>query len=139
MRHRFVRWMINTEVTDFVHATDRRMQERKVRTLESLRALKEPVVAFSDEMEKKNRMLKDFLMENFYRHYRVMRMAAKAERVLEELFNAYMSKPELMPKQTRARLQNEARARVVCDYIAGMTDRFALLEHQRLFDPGTQV
>jgi dGTPase len=66
-------------------------------------------------------------------------MAAKAERVLEDLFAAYLNRPELLPTTVRVRLDQEARARVVCDYIAGMTDRFALQEYQRLFDPATQV
>jgi dGTPase len=139
MRHRFVRWLVNQEVTDFVESTDRRLRELNIDSVTALRKVGKPVVKFSDEMEAKNRRLKDYLMENFYRHYRVSRMAAKAERVLEELFKAYMGKPELLPKIVVGRMQDEERARVVCDYIAGMTDRFALQEYQRLFDPQTQV
>jgi len=139
IRHRFIRWLVNQEVTDFVTATDLRLRELKIDSVAALRQVGKPVVAFSEAMEKKNRPLKDFLMENFYRHYRVSRMAAKAERVLEDLFIVYLNRPELLPKTARVRLENQARARVVCDYIAGMTDRYALQEYQRLFDPATQV
>ena len=138
-RHRFIRWLVGREVTDFVTATDAHLRELNIGSVEALRAQGKPIIAFSDEMEHKNRLLKDYLMENFYRHYRVSRMAAKAERVLEQLFNAYLSNPRLLPGATRARMEHETAARVVCDYIAGMTDRFALQEYQRLFDPGTQV
>lgn len=139
VRHRFVRWLVNTEVTDFVTATDKRLRELKINSVEKLRAQGKPIVTFSEETARKNRVLKDYLYENFYRHYRISRMAAKAERVLEELFNAYLNNPRLLPKSVQARIDKEGKARVVCDYVAGMTDRFALQEHQRLFDPGTQV
>ncbi len=139
IRHRFIRWLVNSEVTDFVTATDKRLRERKVDSVDKLRAQGKPIVTFSEEMARKNRVLKDYLYENFYRHYRVSRMAAKAERVLEELFTAYLSNPRLLPKSVQARIGQEGQARVVCDYVAGMTDRFALQEHQRLFDPATQV
>lgn len=139
MRHRFIRWLVNQMVTDFVTTTEKKLRAQQIASVPALRALGKPIVAFSDEMERKQRVLKDFLMENFYMHYRVARMAAKAERVLEKMFTAYMQNPRLLPKSVRLRIDNANRARVVCDYIAGMTDRFALQEHQRLFDPGTQV
>lgn len=139
VRHRFIRWLVNQQVSDFVTTTDQQLCERQIDSVEKLRAVGKPMVAFSDEMERKNRVLKDFLMENFYRHYRVARMAAKAERVLEELFTAYVRNPKLLPKSVQQKMNGEHPARVVCDYIAGMTDRFALQEHQRMFDPGTQV
>ena len=139
MRHRFVRWLVNQEVSDFVKATDQRLRALKIDSVIALRQMGKPIIVFSEEMERKNRPLKDYLMENFYRHYRVSRMAAKAERVLEELFTAYMKNPRLLPKATREKIDPSPQARVVCDYIAGMTDRFALQEYQRLFDPATQV
>lgn len=139
MRHRFVRWLVGVQVTDFVNATDARLTELHIDSLDKLRAQGKPIVTFSPAVEEKNRKLKDFLYANFYRHYRVMRMAAKAERVLEDLFNEYMENPRLMPKSMQSRIEKEGKARAVCDYIAGMTDRFALQEHQRLFDPAVQV
>ncbi len=138
-RHRFIRWLVNQQATDFVTATDARLRELKIDSVQALRARGAPVVTFSGEVARKNRELKDYLMENFYRHYRVSRMAAKAEHVLEELFTAYMKNPRLLPKATREKIDPTPQARIVCDYIAGMTDRFALQEYQRLFDPATQV
>ena len=139
IRHRFIRWLVNQQITDFVTTTDARLRANQIDSLTALRAYGKPIVAFSDEMERKNRMLKDYLMENFYRHYRVSRMAAKAEQVLTGLFTAFMKNPRTLPKSVRAKFTLRPPARVVCDYVAGMTDRFALQEYQRLFDPGTQV
>ncbi len=139
IRHRFIRWLVGRQVTDFVTTTDARLTEMRVDSVAALRALGKPVVVFSPEMERKNRILKDYLMENFYRHYRVVRMAAKAERVLQDLFNAYLGNPRILPKSVRSRTEHEDVARVVADYIAGMTDRFAMQEYLRLFDPGTQI
>ncbi len=139
IRHRFIRWLVGRQVTDFVTATDARLRELKVDSVGALRALGKPIVTFSEEMERKNRILKDYLMENFYQYYRVARMASKAERVLEELFDDYLNDPRVLPASVRDRMTEQAPARVVCDYIAGMTDRYALQEHQRLFDPATQV
>jgi dGTPase len=139
MRHRFIRWLVGRQVTDFVTATDARLGELKIDSVEALRAQGKPVVIFSEEMERKNRILKDYLMGNFYQYYRVARMASKAERVLEELFDSYLNDPRVLPSSVRDRMNDQPPARVVCDYIAGMTDRYALQEHQRLFDPETQV
>ncbi len=138
-RHRFVRWLVDVEVTDFIQTTDARLRELKIDSVAALRAVGKPIIAFSPATEEKNRVLKDFLYQNFYRQYRVMRMAAKAERVLEDLFSAYLNRPELLPTPVRAKLGERDKARVVCDYIAGMTDRFALQEHQRMFDPAVPV
>ena len=139
MRHRFVRWLVGRVVTDFVTATDKKIRELNIDSVDALRKVGKPVICFSEEMDRKNRQLKDYLMENFYRHYRVSRMAMKAEHVLEDLFTTYMKNPRLLPKSVTAKINGRPQARVICDYIAGMTDRFALQEHQRLFDPGTQV
>jgi dGTPase len=86
------------------------------------------------------RELKDFLYANMYNHYRVVRMAQKAERTLIQLFEAYLSEPAQLPDSARARLAESGHSlkRVVCDYIAGMTDRFALEEYQKLYDPMTR-
>ncbi len=139
IRHRFIRDLVGREVTDIAMATDKRLRELNVNSVAALRAVGHPIVTSSEEMDRKNRQLKDYLMENFYRSYRLVRMALKAERVLAEVFNAYMKDPEVLPRDVRARMENETQARVVCDYIAGMTDRFALQEFERLFDPSVRV
>ena len=134
-RHRIIRRLIGFEVTDVIEATNRRLEETGVRSVEEVRALPENVVGFSEEMAAKNRELKDFLMANLYRHYRVMRMAAKAKRFISQLFQAYISEPRQLPDHIQRRLEEDNLYRVVCDYIAGMTDRFALEEYKKLFDP----
>jgi dGTPase len=138
-RHRFVRWLVNAQITDYITMTDARLREFNIDSIEKLRAHGKPITAFSDAVARKNRVLKDYLMENFYRHYRVARMAAKAEQVLTGLFTAFTKNPRTLPKSVRAKMNGRSQARVVCDYIAGMTDRYALQEYQRLFDPGIQV
>jgi dGTPase len=91
-------------------------------------------------MAKMVRELKDFLYQNMYRHYRVVRMAQKAERIISSIFEAYMSDPAQLPDTVQDRLKagDDTKARVICDYIAGMTDRYASQEYQKLFDPFTR-
>jgi dGTPase len=139
IRHRFIRWLVNEFVSDFVATTDARLRELGIKSVGQIRELGAPVVSFSERLGQGKKPLQIFLFENFYRNYRVMRMASKAERVLESLFDAYLKEPLTLPKIVRARTEHEAPARVVCDYIAGMTDRFALDEYARLFDPMTRV
>lgn len=134
-RHRLVRRLIGIEVNDVVSATDMRLRESGVRSVDELQRLPYNVVGFSEDMRRRNRELKDFLFNNLYRHYRVMRMAVKAERILTALFNAYRSEPTILPKHVQELIPERGLERTVCDYIAGMTDRFAIEEHEKLFDP----
>ena len=135
-RHRMIRRLIGIEVTDVLQETHRRLEEAGIASVEDVRRHPEDLVVFSPTMTAMNRELKDFLMANLYRHYRVVRMAVKARRFITELFNAYISEPTQLPLTTQQRLrEGESLYRVVCDYIAGMTDRYALEEYQKLFDP----
>ena len=138
-RHRLIRRLIGLEVTDVVTATSKRIQAADVKSIDDLRRLDRDVIGFSDEMQARNRPHKDFLYQRMYRHYRVLRMQAKAERLLLQLFEAYVGEPRQMPESTQSRVEQVGLHRTVCDYIAGMTDRFALDEHQKLFDPATRV
>jgi dGTPase len=138
-RHRAIRRLVGKEVTDVVEATDEALRTGKVQSVDDVRALPSNVVAHSEAFQPKNRELKDFLYRNMYRHWRVMRMANKANRFLSQLFNLYVAEPLLLPSQTQAHLQDESLQRVTCDYIAGMTDRYALQEYQKLFDPMERV
>jgi dGTPase len=97
------------------------------------------MVAFSPAVESKNRELKRFLFQNLYRHYKVERMRVKAERYLTQLFESYVRHPTLLPAKYQQKMEEVGRERVVCDYIAGMTDRFALDEFKRLFEPYERV
>ncbi len=135
VRHQMIRHLIGLEVTDLVHTTDQRLRESGVRSVEELQQLPYNVVGYSEDMHRRNRQLKDFLYARLYRHHRVMRMAVKAERIISDLFNAYCSDPEILPFHVQASIDERGLERTVCDYIAGMTDRFAIEEFQKLFDP----
>jgi dGTPase len=134
-RHQLVRRLIGTEVTDIVQTTDQRLRESLVHSVEELQRLPYNVVAFSDELRRRNRELKDFLYKNLYRHYRVMRMAVKAERIITALFEAFCSEPSILPRHVQDQIPERGLERTICDHIAGMTDRYAVDEHQKLFDP----
>ncbi len=134
-RHRLIRRLIGLEVTDLVHTTAQRLRESGVQSVEELQRLPYNVVAFSETMTRRNRELKDFLYRNLYRHYRVVRMAVKAERIITDLFEAYTSEPATLPRHIHQWIEERGLYRAVCDYIAGMTDRFAIEEHQKLFNP----
>lgn len=134
-RHRLIRRLIGLEVTDLVHTTAQRLRESGVRSVEELQRLPYNVVSFSETMIRRNRELKDFLYANLYRHYRVVRMAMKAERIITDLFEAYTSEPKTLPRHIQAWVEERGLYRAVCDYIAGMTDRFAIEEHEKLFSP----
>ncbi|HEY6874077.1 MAG TPA: deoxyguanosinetriphosphate triphosphohydrolase [Geobacteraceae bacterium] len=110
-----------------------------IRTIDDLRRVNRPVVALSPELSRKNRELKRFLMENLYRHYKVERMRIKAERCLTQLFGTYLAHPTLLPRKYQQKMDKTGRERVIADYIAGMTDRFALDEFKRLFEPYERV
>jgi|UniRef100_A0A7C4KIB0 dGTPase len=134
-RHQIIRRLIGMEVTDIVQNTDLRLRESMVRSVEELQRLPYNVVTFSDEMRRRNRELKDFLYSNLYRHWRVMRMSVKAERIIRDLFEAYRATPSILPRHVLELTQKRGLERTICDYIAGMTDRFATEEHQKIFDP----
>lgn len=138
-RHRLIRRLIGLEVTDVIEATADRLSAANVRSTEGIQALDHNVIGFSNEMRRINRGLKDFLYNRMYRHYRVIRMQTKADRLLSELFQAYTTEPGQLPESARQRIGGEGLPRTVCDYIAGMTDRFALDEHAKMFDPQMRV
>ena len=135
--HESIRRLIDRMVRDLVAETRARLADSGVRSVDDIRALAAPVAAFSDEMRKNDAALKRFLFERMYRHYRVNRMSHKARRVVHELFRLFIAEPECLPGEWRAAAGgpgDPATARTVADYLAGMTDRFALDEHRRLFD-----
>ena len=135
--HEAVRRMIDLMVTDLLVETHRRLREAAPESAAALRALNAPVVAFSEPMRQNDRALRDFLFTHMYRHERITRMTAAAREVVRELFAIYMARPEHLPEGWRpgaADLGSAARARLVADYIAGMTDRFAQEEHGKLLD-----
>ena len=134
-RHKLIRQLIGLEVTDLATATDTRLKEGSVQSPLDIQKLSYNVIGFSEEMNRRNRELKDFLYKKMYRHYRVVRMQVKAEQVVEKIFNAYHEEPSTLPEQFQAFIEQRGLERTICDYIAGMTDRYAIEEHQKLFDP----
>ena len=136
-RHRLIRRLIGLEVSALLEATQQRIAVADLNSVEALQMLDHNVVGFSDEYVTMNQQLRSFLFANMYQHYRVVRMQTKAERFIEELFNAYVEKPEILPKKVQAQAQTREFYRMICDYLAGMTDRFALMEYSKLFDPAT--
>lgn len=132
--HETVRRMINTLVTDLVKQSANNIAAHHLVTLEDVRNAP-ALIAFSPELNAKQRELKKFLHVHLYRHYRVMRMSAKAQRIIRDLFEVFMADNRLLPTRFQPdSSQLEAwRARVVADYIAGMTDRYAIREHRRIF------
>jgi dGTPase len=137
MRHRIIRRLIGTLVTDQVHATEERLRKAGVNSVAALQSLPYNVIGYSAEMMPRNRAMKDFLYNNLYRHYRVMRMQVKAERILTDIFQAYKAEPHILPAHMQAIIPERGIEQTICDYISGMTDRFAIEEHSRLFDPNT--
>jgi len=105
--------------------------------VEELQRLAYNVIGYSEDLHRRNRQLKDFLYANMYRHHRVVRMAVKAERIITDLFTAYRSEPAMLPRHVQTSIETRGLERTICDYIAGMTDRYALKEHDKLFDPST--
>jgi dGTPase len=140
--HEAIRRVIDAMVNDLLAETRRRLAETAPKDAAALRRLGAPVVAFSAEMRAHDRALKAFLFERMYRHYRVNRMTAKVRRVVRDLFEQYLAEPRCLPDEWRRQAEGAATpatARLVADYIAGMTDRYALEEHQRLFDIYTKT
>jgi dGTPase len=137
LRYRFIRRLVGMEVTDVITATEENLRSSGVQTLAELRALGHNVAGYSSEFQALNRELRAYLLHNFYRHYRVMRMAAKARRVLTAMFTVYTQDPQQLPPEVQQRGQQTPAdlPRIICDYLSGMTDRYAIQEHRRLFDP----
>jgi dGTPase len=134
-RHRLIRRLIGTEVTDIVQNTDQRLRESLAHSIDDLQRLPYNVVSFSEDMHRRNREIKDFLYNKLYRHYRVMRQSVKAERIITSLFEAYRATPAILPHHVQEIITENGLERTICDYIAGMTDRYAVEEYQKLFNP----
>lgn len=140
-RHETIRRIVNTLVVDLSRHAALRLAEVQPDSLEAVRAADKPLIRFSPEITEQTQVLKRFLMEHLYRHPQVHRMMSKAQRVIRELFTAFLQDPRLLPPAdfrlataAEAEAGEAGRARIVADYVAGMTDRYALDEHERLFD-----
>ncbi|NLT43085.1 MAG: deoxyguanosinetriphosphate triphosphohydrolase [Anaerolineae bacterium] len=134
-RHRAIRRLIDLEVTDVIRHTVERLREAGPQSSEEVRALGATVVGHSPHLAALNRELKDFLFHRLYRDWRVQRMANKARRFVSLLFQTYIDDPRQLPDVVREAMDRDGTYRAVADHIAGMTDRFALEEYRKLFDP----
>jgi dGTPase len=139
LRHQVIRHIIDGCVHDLLETTLANLREARAGSLEDVRGAGRRLVGYSAEMAARVKELKDFLLANMYRHYRVVRMGDKAGRILRDLFQTYAAEPLQLPPRYQRQIERDGLHRVVCDYIAGMTDRFALDEHRKLFDPLVKV
>ncbi|MFK5915602.1 MAG: deoxyguanosinetriphosphate triphosphohydrolase [Woeseiaceae bacterium] len=140
--YEIVRRMIDEQIKDLISTSSEKIFKAQPQNIEDIRKLDGSLINFSDAMLEMHQELKRFLRENLYRHYRVHRMSHKAANVVSELFAALMNDLRLMPPEYRLKAQRaeeksgeKGRARIVSDYIAGMTDRYAIKEYKRIFDP----
>lgn len=131
--------LIGLLIKDLTATTLANLRELRIASLDDVRRVNRQLVAFSPGITEQNRALKRFLFENLYRHYKVERMRVKAERYLSRLFESFIKHPTLLPRKYQHKMELLGRERVVCDYVAGMTDRFALDEFKRLFEPYERV
>lgn len=139
VKSQIIRGLIDMQVTDLIKNTECSIEKRKIKSPADVRKIPEKVVRFSREIEELRKPLRNFLMKNLYTHYRVIRMAKKAERIIRSLFKVYCENPEQLPPSPAAELKKDAKETVVSDYIAGMTDRYALEEYKKFFDPYKKV
>ena len=129
-------------VDDILKETRSRLRDENPKSSQDVREVKQPMAAFSSVLRTQVDQLRAFLFQRMYRHYKVNRMANKAKRVITSLFELFISEPSCLPSEWQddnSHVQNASQARTVADYIAGMTDRYALLEYERLFDLKAKV
>ncbi|MDP1853869.1 MAG: deoxyguanosinetriphosphate triphosphohydrolase [Candidatus Omnitrophota bacterium] len=138
-KYQVIKSLIDLQVTDIIAESERRLKVLSLSSALDAKQLKSQVISFSESLEQERAPLRKFLMEKLYRHHRVIRMSYKAKRFIQELFNVYLAKPEQLPYLLEQDIQKDSLRRLICDHIAGMTDRQALDEYKKLFDPYEKV
>ena len=140
--YEIVRRLISTQVIDLIETSKQRLEQIRPETINDVRQRSEAIISYSETMRDHNLEIKRFLRENLYMHYRVRRMSAKSSRMIKALFDEFMYDVRLLPPEYQARIKQhksingeQGQARIIADYIAGMTDRYALAEYSKLFDP----
>jgi dGTPase len=131
-RYYTIRSLIDKQVTDVIATTKNNLNKHKIKTLKDVQNAPTEIVSFSNKLHKKNKELKDFLYNNLYTHCKVNKMNHRSYIVVKDLFRTYLNSPKLLSPSTRAKIKQYPIERVICDYIAGMTDRFALQEHKKI-------
>jgi len=138
-RHQAIRAIIDILVTNLLENSKDQLKKHNISSVDDVRKLSTRIINFTDDVNEMRVELRKYLFENFYQNYRIMRMADKAGRFMSELFTIFISKPQALPPPYGGRIEEEGVYRVVCDYIAGMTDRYALEEYKRFFEPFERV
>ncbi|NQS99775.1 MAG: deoxyguanosinetriphosphate triphosphohydrolase [Candidatus Omnitrophica bacterium] len=134
-KYQIIKFLINLQVEEVIRHTELELGHLKIKTQEQVKNCPRKLLTFTPELDKKREHLREFLNQKLYQHYKVVRMSSKAKRFVQELFQCYLANPEQLPPSSRSRLEHDGVSRVVCDYIAGMTDRYAQNEYRRLFQP----
>ena len=138
-KYQIIRALINEQITDIIMQTEANIRRYKIRKITDVTKLPVRIVTFSKNINELRKPMREFLQKNLYQHYRVVRMSNKAYRFITALYDVYSDKPEQLPPSAQARLRKEEKHQVVCDYIAGMTDRYALDEYKKFFEPYERV
>lgn len=142
LKYHLIRELINQQVDDLLKESLKNIAKNNLKSLADVRKSKERIIAFSSKMQDDKKQARDFLMKNLYQNTRVVRMTSKAKRFIRELFNVYRENPKQLPvkifKMIQAKPVKE-KNQIICDYIAGMTDRFVLDEYKKLFYPYEKV
>lgn len=150
-KYNITRGLINIQISDLIKGTVENLKRYKINSIDDIRNIKQPIVEFSSVMKEMHRDLKDFLYKNFYKHYKIIRMEYKAEKIIHDLFKIYLErgankdkrkknlKISILPPEVYRRIGKDSLKRVICDYIASMTDRYILDEYKKLFDPYEKV
>lgn len=134
-----IRTIINLLVTDLIDSTVKKINDNNISSYEDVKSAPDKLAGFSCDIGKANNDLKKFLRKNMYQHYRVTRMSLKSQKVVNELFHIYTEHPDTLPERYNEQIENLGIIRTVTDFIAGMTDRFALEEYRKLTDPFIRV
>ena len=137
-RHHLIRELVGLQVDDVLTYSNDNLTALNPQTSLDVQNHREAMVSHSPKQQEMNRQLKDFLYQNMYRHFRIVRMQARAEHFISELFSSYVNEPRQLPDQYRAKLEKDDKHRVIADYIASLTDRSALREYRTFFDPVTR-
>jgi len=138
-KYQTIRLLIDRQIKDLVDASEKNIKQAGIKSVPDVRAHPEKLFAFSKDMQDNRAGLRKFLTKNLYNNFRVIRMSDKARRFITELFNVYLEKPEQLPPSDQEKIERHGLHRAICDYIAGMTDRYALDEYKKLFDPYEKV
>jgi len=138
-KYQIIRLLIDRQIKDLLNQSEKNIKAARIKDVKDVRRHKGKLIAFSKETQARRAGLRKFLAKNLYSNFRVMRMSDKARRFITELFNVYVKKPEQLPPSDQKNIKKYGIHRVICDYIAGMTDRYALDEYKKLFDPYERV